>query len=211
MKSPKKADFGLYGILTDPVVGYEALAEIMVQRFVRYIQLRMKRASADEVRKKALRLREIVRGESRLIINDHPKIAKDVKADGVHLGQGDVSYSIARQILGDHAIIGISTHNLDQVRAACALKPDYIGIGPVYATPTKELPDPVIGLSGMSTMIAAADVPAVAIGGIDLSNVNSVLDHGAKNLCAVRCINQSLNPETEIDALIAAVEARSKS
>jgi thiamine-phosphate pyrophosphorylase len=208
MKVRKKADFGLYGILTDPVIGYEALAEIMVQRFVRYIQLRMKRASADEVRKKALRLRQIVRGESRLIINDHPKIAKDVKADGVHLGQSDVSYTIARQILGEHAIIGISTHNLDQVRAASLLKPDYIGVGPVYKTPTKEIPDPVIGLDGMSAMIAAAEVPAVAIGGIDLSNVKEVLGHGAKNLCAVRCINQSNNPEKEIDALIAAIEAK---
>ncbi len=210
MKVRKKEEFGLYGILTDPVIGYEALAEIMVQKSFRYIQLRMKRATADEVRKKALRLRQIIRGASKLIINDHPKIAKDVRADGVHLGQGDVSFAIARQTLGERAVIGISTHNLDQVRAACALKPNYIGVGPVYATPTKEIPDPVIGLEGMSTMIAAAAVPSVAIGGIDLSNVNEVLDHGAKNLCAVRCINQSQHPENEIDALIAAVKARSR-
>jgi thiamine-phosphate pyrophosphorylase len=207
MKTSKKEDFGFYGILTDPLVGYETLAAVLVSRNIRYIQLRMKNATADEVRRIALRLRAVVGGASKLIINDHPKIARDVRADGVHLGQDDISYSMARQILGDRAIIGLSTHNPEQVRAACALNPDYIGVGPVFATPTKEMPDPVIGLDGMAAMVAAASIPAVAIGGIDLSNINTVLEHGARNICAVRCINASPNPEKELDALISALDA----
>ena len=197
-------NFGLYGILTDPVVGYEKLAAVMVDRGVPYIQLRMKRATADEVRKTALRLRKIITGGSKLIINDHPKIARDVGADGVHLGQDDISYALARQILGDAAVIGLSTHNTAQVAAACALLPTYIGAGPVFPTPTKAVPDPVIGLDGMAEMIEAADVPAVAIGGIDLTNVHEALRRGARNICAVRCINNAEDPENVIDALLAA-------
>lgn len=205
--NPLHQDFGLYGILTDPVIGYEALAKIMVDKGVPYIQLRMKRASADEVRKTAIRLRKIVSGASKLIINDHPKIAKDVDADGVHLGQDDISFSLARHILGEKAIIGLSTHNLKQVEAACSHNPDYIGTGPVFTTPTKAVPDPVIGLDGMSAMKAAATVPTVAIGGIDLSNIHAVLDRGARNICAVRCINIAEDPETVIDTLWAAIRA----
>ncbi len=197
-------NFGLYGILTDPVIGYEKLAAVMVDRGVPYIQLRMKRATADEVRKTALRLRKIVTGSSKLIINDHPKIARDVGADGVHLGQDDISYALARQILGDEAVIGLSTHNTAQVSAACALLPTYIGVGPVFPTPTKAVPDPVIGLDGMADMIQVADVPAVAIGGIDLTNVHEVLRRGARNICAVRCINNAEDSENVIDALLAA-------
>ncbi len=205
MRNQKIENFGLYGILTNPLIGYAGLAEILVSRKVRYIQLRMKQASADEVRQVALHLRNIVKGESKLIINDHVKIAKDVGADGVHLGQDDMSYTMARQILGPNAIIGISTHNLKQVEAACILEPDYIGVGPVFPTPTKDIPDPVINLSGMSAMIEKSSVPSVAIGGIDLTNINDVLNHGAKNICAVRCINLSHNPTKEIDALLEAL------
>lgn len=205
MSKNKNGDFGLYGILTNPAVGYEELARIMTDKGVRYIQLRMKRDSADEIRRTALRLRKVVGKESKLIINDHPKIAADVGADGVHLGQDDMSYKTARQILGKDAIIGLSTHNIDQVMEACRLEPDYIGTGPVFVTPTKEIPDPIIGLDGMAAMMERASVPAVAIGGIDLTNVREVLARGAKNVCAVRCINNSPEPEKEIDAFIEAI------
>ena len=207
----KKQDFGLYGILTDPVVGYEALTEIMTDRGVRYIQLRMKNVNADEIRETAARLRKIVTLPSMLIINDHVKIAADIGADGVHLGQDDISYESARKILGNRAIIGLSTHTPDQTDDACRRSPDYIGVGPVFPTPTKAIADPAIGLSGMSDMISRATVPAVAIGGIDLDNVETVLANGARNLCAVRCINQSTTPEKELDALIEIISSQSKS
>jgi thiamine-phosphate pyrophosphorylase len=191
-------DFGIYGILTDPLVGYEKLAAVMVDNGMKYIQLRMKEWGNAVVRDMARRLRRIIAGDSLFIVNDDPIIARDAGADGVHLGQDDISFEKAREILGDEAIIGLSTHNVAQTQAACAKGPDYIGVGPVYATPTKKIPDPVIGLFGMRNMMAHATCPAVAIGGIDLSNLPSVLKHGARNVCAVRCINRAQDPDAVI-------------
>ena len=109
-------DFGVYGILTDPLVGYETLARIMVDNGVRYIQLRMKEREAAEVRRTAERLRRVITGDSLFIVDDDPFIARDAGADGVHLGQEDMTCEAARRVLGDEAIIGLSTHNPDQTR-----------------------------------------------------------------------------------------------
>ena len=195
-------DFGFYGILTNPRVGYETLASIMVEQQVRYIQLRIKDRSREDILNMARRIRSIVKGKSLFIVNDHPDVAKEAEADGVHLGQEDMSIEEARTILGSDAIVGISTHNPSQTQAACALKPDYIGVGPVYATPTKKIPDPVIGLDGMRAMVQMARVPAVAIGGIDLKNLDDVLQNGARNVCAVRCINNAEDPEFVLKKVI---------
>jgi thiamine-phosphate pyrophosphorylase len=196
------SDFGFYGILTHPRDGYERLAAVMVDRAIPYIQLRMKNAPRAEVARTARALRRIVVGPSRLIINDDPEIARDEGADGVHLGQDDMPIAEARRIVGPDAIIGLSTHNPGQTRAACALEPDYIGVGPVHATPTKDIPDPVLGLDGMARMIQLATVPAVAIGGIDLDNAAAVLAAGARNLCAVRAINQADDPGAALDRML---------
>lgn len=200
-------DFGLYGILTHPKVGYERLAASLVDHGVRYIQLRMKDVDDETVTSVAERLRGIITGNSRFIVNDNPRIAKAVGADGVHLGQDDMTIEAARAMLGDDAVIGLSTHNPDQTVDACRKGPDYIGVGPVYATPTKRIPDPVIGLDGMKTMIGHATCPAVAIGGIDLDNLPDVLAAGARNVCAVRCINQSDHPDRVINEMIRQIES----
>ena len=97
--------------------------------------------------------------------------------------------------MGPHAVIGLSTHSPEQTIAACIMRPDYIGIGPVYPTPTKEKADPVIGITGLQTMLSAATVPAVAIGGIDLSNLREVLEAGAQNFCMMRQLMQAEHPE----------------
>jgi thiamine-phosphate pyrophosphorylase len=195
-------EIGLYGILTDPVVGYDRLAAIMVERGVRVIQLRMKGAPRVEVVSVARRVRAVVPAGVAFIVNDDPEIALEAGADGVHLGQDDMPYEDARRLLGDAAIIGLSTHDPAQTEAACALGPDYIGVGPVFATPTKRIPDPVIGLDGMRRMLALATVPAVAIGGIDHGNAAEVVAAGAEHLCAVRCINGSDDPGAEIDRML---------
>lgn len=195
-------EFGLYGILTEPVVGYERLAEILVSRGVRFVQLRMKGAPREEVVRVGRRLRPIVCGPSWLIVNDDPEAAAEVGADGVHLGQEDLPYARARKILGTEALVGLSTHNPDQTRAACVLRPDYVGIGPVFATPTKQKPDPVIGLDGMRAMLAVADRPAVVLGGIDAGNLDSVLAAGARNACAVRALNRASDPAAVLDRLL---------
>ena len=196
---------GFYGILTNPVVGYERLAEVMVERGVRIIQLRMKDAPADEVLATARRLREIIPSGVTFIVNDSPMIALESGADGVHLGQNDMPCDEARKIVGPDAVIGLSTHNPAQTTAACALSPDYIGVGPVFATPTKKNPDPVIGLGGMAEMLSIATVPAVVLGGIDHDNLAEVLSAGARNVCAVRCINDSKDPGVELDRMIRAI------
>jgi thiamine-phosphate pyrophosphorylase len=117
-------------------------------------------------------------------------------------------YEDARRLMGEAAIIGLSTHNPAQTAAACALGPDYIGVGPVFATPTKRIPDPVIGLDGMRRMLEIATVPAVAIGGIDAGNAADVVAAGAENLCGVRCINGSPDPAWEIDRMLLVLRSR---
>jgi thiamine-phosphate pyrophosphorylase len=198
-------EIGLYGILTNPLVGYERLAAVMVEKGLRVIQLRIKDAPAAEVERTARAVRAVVPAGVVFIVNDDPRIARDVGADGVHLGQDDTPIGEARAILGPEAILGLSTHDPDQTRAACALGPAYIGVGPVWPTPTKKHPDPVIGLDGMVAMLALATVPAVALGGIDHSNVREVLAAGARNVCAVRCVNRSADPGAEIDRLQRAI------
>jgi len=204
MEFPK--EIGLYGILTDPLIGYERLAAVMVEKGLKIIQLRIKGAPVDIVERAARAVRAVVPPGVAFIVNDDPRIARDAGADGVHLGQDDAHIDEARAILGPDAIIGLSTHDPDQTRAACALGPAYIGVGPVFATPTKRNPDPMIGLHGMAAMLTLATVPAVVLGGIDHSNVHEVLAAGARNVCAVRCINRSADPGAEIDRLLRAIE-----
>jgi len=192
-------EFGLYVVMTDPVVGYEACAEAAVNEGIRYVQLRMKKATDAEVLDTARAVREITRGSAtRFIVNDSLQIAMDVDADGVHLGQGDMPLEDARErwqpTEGDPKLFGWSTHNEEQQVRALELQPDYIGVGPIFATPTKALPDPVIGLARMQKMLRNLPLTAVAIGGIDLQNLPGVLDHGATNFCAVRAIMQSSRP-----------------
>jgi thiamine-phosphate pyrophosphorylase len=191
--------FGLYAILTNPVKGYEYTAQLLVDLQIAFIQVRMKQEPRDTVLAVAEKIRAITAGSgSLLIINEYPDIAAKVNADGVHLGQEDLSYEQARSIVRPEALIGISTHSPDQVTAACPLDPAYIGIGPVFPTPTKAKPDPVIGIDGMKQMIALATVPHVAIGGITLGNLHEVLAAGARNFCMVREIMQAKEPERVI-------------
>ncbi|MBN2188091.1 MAG: thiamine phosphate synthase [Chitinispirillaceae bacterium] len=201
MKVPPS--FGLYAILSDPLKGYEYTAKLFVDHRIAFIQLRMKKEPEEVIRKTAEKLVTIIAGSgSKLIINDHPAIAAAAGAAGVHLGQEDMPYEKARAVAGPDAVIGLSTHSPEQTLRACALRPDYIGIGPVYATPTKEKPDPVIGISGMKAMLAAATLPAVVIGGIDLNNLREVLDAGAKNFCMVRQLMQAGNPRKTLNAAL---------
>jgi len=204
----ERLEIGLYGILTEPRVGYERLAAIMVEKGLRVIQLRMKGVPRAEIVAVARSVRAVVPAGIAFIVNDDPEIAAEVGADGVHLGQDDTPYADARRLLGEAAIIGLSTHNPAQTETACALGPDYIGVGPVFATPTKKIPDPVIGLDGMRRMLDLATVPAVAIGGIDAVNAAVVVAAGAESICAVRCINGSPDPAAEIDRMLAVLRTK---
>ena len=192
-------DFGFYLVMTNPVVGYAKCAEAAVKAGVKIVQLRMKHVSREDVLREAREVRRVTQGSDTLfIVNDDPVIAAEVGADGVHVGQDDLSPKDVRLRFPELKIVGLSTHNLNQVVAANDEPVDYIGVGPVYATPTKDIPDPTLGLGTMGAMIAASRHPAVAIGGIDLSRIPSVLAAGAKNFAVVRAVCQSSDPYAEI-------------
>lgn len=108
------------------------------------------------------------------VINDDLELALQLGADGVHLGQGDLPVEQARARAGDDLVIGLSTHDLEQARAAAARGADLIGFGPVFATATKLNPSPVVGIEGLRAVCAQAALPVVAIGGIGLANVAQV-------------------------------------
>lgn len=188
-------NFGLYLVMTDPVVGYAHCAAAAVKEGVKIIQLRMKHASRDEILREAHEIRRVTAGtETLFIVNDDPEIASEVGADGVHVGQDDCSPTEIRTRYPNVRLIGLSTHNLEQVHASAAEPVDYIGVGPVYATPTKDIPDPTLGLATMREMIAAAAHPAVAIGGIDLARLPDVIAGGARNVAVVRAVCRRPDP-----------------
>ena len=195
-------DFGFYLVITNPAVGYAKCAEAAVRAGVKIIQLRMKHATRDEILVEAREMRKVTAGTGTLfIVNDDPSIAAEVEADGVHVGQGDMPPAEVRARYPGLKIVGLSTHNMDQVRASVSQPIDYIGVGPVYATPTKDIPDPTLGLKTMGEMVAAAAHPAVAIGGIDAERLPDVVAAGARNFAVVRAVCRSADPYSAIRAL----------
>lgn len=151
------------------------------------VQLRDKHASAREFYADAEKALEIARARSvRLIINDRVDIAFALGADGVHLGQEDLPPTEARKILGDRAIIGFSTHDLEQAVEAAKLPIDYIAFGPVYDTRTKENPDKTVGLEGLRRVRETiSGFPLVAIGGINSANLRPVFEAGADSAAII--------------------------
>ncbi len=192
--------FGLYLVMTNPVAGYEACAAAAVRCGVRYLQLRMKDAPREKILETARRVRDITRGSTTLfVVNDDVEIARQADADGVHLGQSDMPLDEARRRWPEPGKkFGLSTHNEVQARLAGQVAPDYIGVGPVFPTPTKAIPDPVLGLDRMGAIIRSSRLTTVAIGGINGSNLADVLRHGAVNFCVVRAVNQCAHPEAAI-------------
>ena len=196
-------DFGLYLVITNPAVGYAKCAEAAVRAGVKIVQLRMKHASREDILREAREMRRVTRSTGTLfIVNDDPSIAAESEADGVHVGQGDMPPSEVRSKFPQLRVVGLSTHNLDQVRASLGQPIDYIGVGPVYATPTKEIPDPTLGPELAGRMIAASRVPAVAIGGIDAETLPAVLAAGARNFAVVRAVCRSQDPYSAIQKLM---------
>jgi thiamine-phosphate pyrophosphorylase len=203
MTSKVPFDFGFYSILTAPSRGYDYIANLLVENEVAFLQLRMKNENKFKILKTAENIRKITQSSKTIfIINDFLDIAKDCGANGVHLGQDDAKPDEARAVLGNEAIIGLSTHNINQTKAAQNEKIDYIGIGPVYATPTKQIPDPVLGLEKMKEMVDNSSLPSVCIGGIDFERIKAVLQGGGHNFCAVRLLNESENPKEILSKII---------
>lgn len=164
-----------------------------------FIQLREKHASAREFYEAAKEVSDYTRGsEIKIIINDRVDIALAAGADGVHLGQDDLPPEAARRILGENAIIGFSTHNVEQAIAAAQLPLDYIAIGPIYATGTKENPDPVVGIEGLKKVRRAIKgCSLVAIGGITADKISIVRQSGAHCIALISSLLKSPDQITE--------------
>ncbi|HSS01172.1 MAG TPA: thiamine phosphate synthase [Kofleriaceae bacterium] len=176
----------------------EALARTLVGE-ARVLQVRLKPRTGPVDAAEVLRVARMARRVcddvgAALIVNDRIDIALAVKADGVHLGQTDLPLEEARRISGD-LWIGVSTHDVAQVRAACAGGADYLGFGPVFTTTTKERPDPVQGIAGLRAAVdAAGGTPIVAIGGIPAESAAEIYRAGARAICAIRAVNGARDP-----------------
>ncbi len=159
------------------------------------VQLRKKSMSMGEQYRLALALRILTREhEALLIINDHADLAIAADADGVHLGQDDLPPAAVRALPGfEGRLIGRSTHSLAQAQLAVHEGVDYVAVGPVHATPTKE-GRPAVGTALVSRVAGVIDRPFVAVGGIDLDNVATVVDAGAPAVAVVRAVYDAADP-----------------
>jgi thiamine-phosphate pyrophosphorylase len=193
--SVRHAISGFYAVLDrdDEVLAHALVSE------ARVLQVRIKPRdrlvdAGDLVRVAQMARRVCDDAGAALIVNDRLDVALAADADGIHLGQTDLPIEEVRR-LAPELWIGISTHNLDQVRAACDAGADYLGFGPVFATATKLHPDPVQGLDALRAAVAqAAGRPVVAIGGITAAQVGDVYRTGVHAVCAISAVNDARDP-----------------
>ena len=152
------------------------------------IQLREKTISDSEFITLASEVRDITtNSDTLLIINDRVHVAREVNADGVHLGQQDMSILEARDIIGDEKIIGVSTHSVIQAKQAQKDGADYIAIGPIYPTKTKDY-EPSVGIKIIREILGTVNIPFIAIGAITLENIDDVLKAGASRIAVCSAI-----------------------
>jgi thiamine-phosphate pyrophosphorylase len=176
------------------------------------VQLRIKDASDGEIIAHARRCAAVCSAHGvPLILNDRPDLVAAAAADGVHVGQDDVSVAEARRVVGSERIVGLSTHSPEQIEAAAADPDiDYIGVGPVHATPTKP-GRPAVGLELVRYAAEHAATPFFAIGGIEAGNVGAVRAAGARRIAVVRALTDAEDPERAARALRAGIEHESGS
>ena len=203
-------------LVTAPSAGLEAMAEAALQGGVRLLQYRAKAEATgpdgqplDDASRlqQARALRALTsRYGALFIVNDRIDLALAVEADGVHLGQGDLPPQLARRLLGPGRLIGRSTHRLSQLQLAVADGCDYVGVGPVHATPTKPGREPV-GLDYVRQAAAESPIPFFAIGGIELANLAAVRAAGAKRVAVVRAITAAPDPQVAAAQLLQALQS----
>ena len=199
---------GLY-LIVGPGPGQEAVVAAALKAGVRLVQYRAKEGTPGLHDRQRLRearaLRQLCAAAGALfIVNDRLDLALAVGADGVHLGQDDLPTAEARRLLGADRLIGRSTHALDQLQQALAEGSDYVGVGPVEATPTKPGRQPV-GLDYVRQAAEHCPIPFFAIGGIDAANLAAVVAAGATRVAVVRAITAAADPEAASRELLAAL------
>ncbi len=198
---------GLYVILDPSVCPARPLVEVLrtaVEAGASLFQYRNKTASMKEAYVEALALRQAAAKVGVLfIVNDRCDLAVAVDADGVHLGQGDLPLDLARKVMGPDKLIGVSTHNPDQVREATAGKPDYLGFGPIFKPGSKQGHDPVVGLEGLRAMRSLTSLPVFAIGGIQIDQVGEVMRAGANGVAIISAILKAPDISLAVKAFLA--------
>ena len=191
------SDCRLYGIIDTGYVPAEKLSpmtELLIQGGIDILQLRAKKQSRDEIRVMARKLAPICHQAGiAFILNDYPDLVTETGADGAHVGQDDMSVSEARRLAGKDAIIGKSTHSLEQAQASVEEIPDYIGFGPLFATATKPDYTP-IGMEQIVQVRHSVPYPVFCIGGITLTNLPKVIQAGADRVVIVSDLLTSADP-----------------
>ena len=199
----------LYAIL-DPALSrlpLPDLAETLADAGVKLLQLRDKHATARKTCTDSRQLIERVAARGvRLIVNDRPDIAAIVGAGGVHVGQDDLPVEEARRICGRSCWVGVSTHNIEQLRAADLTSVDYIAVGPIFPTFTKEDPDPVIGLEFLRAARRNTRKTLVAIGGITVESAGEVFRAGADSVAVIRDLVAAPDPSARAAEYLAIAE-----
>jgi thiamine-phosphate pyrophosphorylase len=181
----------LYAILVPSRIGNGALENVLnfarelVAGGATLLQLREKHLSAQEILRLARELRRMMPAEVKLILNDRADLAVAAQADGVHVGRNDIPPESARRIIGPNRVLGVSTHSPEQVETADRTSADYVAIGPVFDTTSKENSSPVIGLEGVRQARRITGKPLVAIGGITLQTCRSVIEAGADSVAVI--------------------------
>jgi thiamine-phosphate pyrophosphorylase len=190
--------------------GAERLPDLLreaVAGGVDVFQLREKELPDDELAAVANALQALSRRIGALfIVNDRPAVAAEAGADGVHVGQDDMDVAAVREIVGDQMLIGLSTHTPEQIDAVDPELVDYIGVGPVHETPTKQ-GRPAVGTELVAYAAAHAAVPFFAIGGLDAGNVGEVLAAGAERICVLRAIADAADPQAAARQLRGLIDA----
>lgn len=185
----------------------EAVLHAALSGGVDIVQLREKELGREEIERSARTFRRLCDTYSALfIVNDDPYLARTCDADGVHVGQDDAAPAEAREVLGPEAIVGLSTHSEEQLAASAGQPVDYVSIGPIWETPTKE-GRPGVGLGLVEHAAANAPHPFFAIGGIEPANAGDVVAAGARRLGVVRAIRDAEDPTAAAESLRRALAA----
>jgi len=201
---------GLYGITAENFANGKSNAECveeMIKAGIKIIQYREKSKSIKEKLKEAKILAKLCKENDVIfIVNDHVDIALLCDADGVHVGQDDMDISDVRTLVGDNKIIGVSTHNIAQAKKAKRDGADYIGVGPIHKTTTKDTAP--VGYAYLEEVVKQVDIPFVAIGGIKETNIAEVINRGAKTICLVSEIVSSLNIVEKVNSLQSIIKSK---
>ncbi len=188
--------------ITQPVEGksIQQIVKETCEGGTNWVQVRIKNKSYADWKEEALLIQEVCQQhKATLIINDNVLLAKEIKADGVHLGKQDMSPTEARNILGDDVIIGGTANTFEDIQRLANAKVDYIGLGPLRFTSTKQNLSPILGLKGYQEIIKSCqtkniDIPIVAIGGIQTDDISDLLSIGCHGIAISSPINLASNP-----------------